>query len=88
MSAAHAEGGSEIGRGRPSRQRFTDADEKRLKLLKARAAEANRRHRFRRGEAQRAARVSTLRKLLDVVSFMTYHLEEQHALVHIPNMPV
>eukprot|EP00752_Nemacystus_decipiens_P011308 g10050.t1 len=78
MSAAHAEGGSEIGRGRPSRQRFTDADEKRLKLLKARAAEASRRLRFKRGEAQRAARVSTLRKLLDVVLEMEPWNEERH----------
>jgi len=81
MSTAPAKGTSETGR--PSRQRSNDADEKRLKLLRARAAEASRRLRFKRGEAQREARMSTLRKLLDVVSFMTYPLEDTFVLASL-----
>ena len=68
MSTAPAKGASETGL--PSRQRSNDANEKRLRLLRARAAETSRRLRFKRGEAQREARMSTLRNLLDVVSFI------------------
>ncbi len=77
MPTAPAKGASETGS--PSRQRSTDAHEKRLKLLKARAAEASRILRFKKGEAHRAARLSTLRKLLDVVSFMTCRLEDRRS---------
>ena len=45
-----------------------DADRRRRATLRARAVEACRRTRFKKGQAQRENRISTLRKLLDVVS--------------------